>query len=91
MVKEKEGLKRQIGVFGLSANIVNIIIGSGIFVLPAIMAGYMGANAVFTYVFCGVLIALIMLCFAEVGSKITTTGGLYAYIETTFGNYAGFL
>jgi len=51
----------------------------------------MGASAVFAYLFCGVLIALIMLCFAEVGSKITTTGGLYAYIETTFGNYAGFL
>lgn len=91
MIKEKEGLKRQIGVFGLSANIVNIIIGSGIFVLPAIVAGYMEASAVFAYVFCGILIALIMLCFAEVGSKITTTGGLYAYIETTFGKYAGFL
>lgn len=91
MTQKDEGLKRQIGVFGLSANIVNIIIGSGIFVLPAIAAGYLGASAVFAYVFCGILIALTMLCFAEVGSKITTTGGLYAYIETTFGSYAGFL
>jgi amino acid transporter len=32
-----------------------------------------------------------MLCFAEVGSKITDTGGVYIYIEKTFGKYPGFL
>jgi amino acid transporter len=32
-----------------------------------------------------------MLCFAELGSKITITGGAYAYIEVAFGKYAGFL
>src|SRR5690606_23926112 len=70
---------------------INVIIGSGIFVLPAIVAAGMGASGFFAYLFCGLLIALIMLCFAEVGSKITTTGGLYTYIETAFGKYAGFL
>ncbi len=88
---KQEKLLRTIGVFGLSSNIVNVIIGSGIFILPAIVAAGMGAPGVFAYLFCGILIALIMLCFAEVGSKITTTGGLYTYIETAFGKYAGFL
>ena len=32
-----------------------------------------------------------MLCFAEVGTKITSTGGAYSYIEDAFGKYAGFL
>jgi amino acid transporter len=32
-----------------------------------------------------------MLCFAEAGSKVTNTGGPYTYIETAFGDYAGFL
>jgi amino acid transporter len=90
-IDKQENLLRTIGVFGLSSNIINVIIGSGIFVLPAIVAAGMGASGLFAYLFCGVLIGLIMLCFAEVGSKITTTGGLYAYIETAFGNYAGFL
>ena len=31
-------LQREVGVFGLSANIINIIIGGGIFVLPAVIA-----------------------------------------------------
>jgi amino acid transporter len=32
-----------------------------------------------------------MLCFAEVGSRITSTGGAYTYIETVFGKYAGYI
>ncbi|MEB2782514.1 amino acid permease [Algoriphagus sp. C2-6-M1] len=89
---EKEtGLRREIGVWGLSANIVNIIVGAGIFVLPAIVAEIMGASGIFVYLFCGFLIALVMLCFAEAGSKVTRSGGAYAYVETAFGPYTGFL
>ncbi|MEZ4793035.1 MAG: APC family permease [Gelidibacter sp.] len=91
MVEKEEGLKRSVGVLGLSANIVNIIIGSGIFVLPAIVAGFMGASSIIAYVFCGLLMAMVMLCFAEAGSKVTNTGGPYTYIETAFGDYAGFI
>ncbi|MDG1728382.1 MAG: APC family permease [Algibacter sp.] len=91
MNQKEEGLKRRVGVLGLSANIINIIIGSGIFVLPAIVASYMGASSILAYLFCGLLMAMIMLCFAEAGSKVTTTGGPYTYIETAFGDYAGFI
>jgi basic amino acid/polyamine antiporter, APA family len=87
----QEGLRRKIGVLGLSANLVNIIVGAGIFVLPAIVAAGLGAASVLAYLFCGVLLMLIMLCFAEAGSKITTTGGAYTYIEVAFGSYAGFI
>ena len=90
MEKDK-GLKRRIGTIGLSANIINVIIGAGIFALPAVIATKMGASSVIAFLFCGVLIALIMLCFAEADSKVTVTGGPYAYIETAFGKYAGFL
>jgi amino acid transporter len=91
MSEVKEDLKREIGVFGLSANIVNIIVGAGIFVLPAILAEIMGAASIIAYLFCGFLLSLIMLCFAEAGSRVTTTGGGFAYVETAFGAYPGFL
>ncbi len=61
MKEKEEGLKRSIGVFGLSANIVNIIVGAGIFVIPAIVAENMGSTSIVAYLFCGVLIALILL------------------------------
>lgn len=87
----KEGLKREIGTWGLSANIINLIVGAGIFVIPAIVAEGLGAASVVAYLFCGFLIMLIMLCFAEVGSKLTQSGGAYSYIEVAFGKYFGFL
>jgi amino acid transporter len=86
-----EGLKRTIGVWGLSANMVNIIVGAGIFVLPATVAAGLGSASVLAYLFCGILIALVMLCFAEAGSEVTDSGGPYTYIESAFGPYFGFL
>ena len=88
---ENEGLKREIGLWGLVANSVNIIVGAGIFILPVIVAERLGTGSVTAYAICGGLMILIMLCFARVGSKITLTGGAYTYIETAFGRFAGFL
>ena len=84
-------LKREVGVLGLSANIVNIIIGGGIFVLPAIIAASLGAASIIAYLFCGFVMVLVMGCFAELGSFYTGSGGSYNYIESSFGNYPGFL
>ena len=90
-LQKEEGLNRTIGVWGLSANIVNIVVGAGIFVLPAIVAAGLGSASLVAYLFCGFLIALIMLCFAEAGSEVTDSGGAYTYIESAFGKYPGFL
>ncbi len=84
-------LKREVGVWGLSLNAINLTIGAGIFLLPAIVAEKLGAASFIAYLFCAVLIILIMLCFAEVGSKITTSGGAYAYVDAAFGPFVGFI
>ena len=91
MKQNANHLKRKIGLWGLSANLVNIMIGAGIFALPAIVAAGLGSSSIFAYLFCGILITFVMLCFAEVGSKITTSGGVYTYIQSSFGSYFGFL
>ena len=88
---DNEGLKREIGVWGLAANSINIIVGAGIFILPVIIAERLGTGSIWAYLICGILMIFIMLCFAEVGTKITRTGGAYSYIEDAFGKYAGFL
>ena len=87
----QENLKRDIGTFGLAAAVVNITVGSGIFILPALVAENLGAAAIICFFICGALIFLIALCFAEVGSKTIVSGGTYAYIENAFGSFAGFL
>lgn len=86
-----EGFAREIGLWGLISNSINITIGAGIFILPAIAGERLGVNSVWAYLLCGIIMMLIMLCFAEVGSRITITGGPYSYIERAFGKFAGYL
>lgn len=92
MQKENQPiLKREIGAAGLALNAINLTIGSGIFVLPAIVAANLSRAAFIAYLLCGLLIILIMLCYAEIGSRVTSSGGSYAYVEKAFGPFAGFL
>ncbi len=88
---DNEGLKREIGVWGLVSNSINIIVGAGIFLLPVLVFERLGTGSVLAFVVCGFLMMLIMLSFAEIGTQITKTGGAYSYIEEAFGKYAGFL
>ncbi len=87
----EDELPRKITAWGLTANIINIVVGAGIFVLPAAVGLNMGAESIVAYLFCGILLLLVMLCFAEIGSKVTIAGGPYAYIHEAFGDAAGFV
>jgi amino acid transporter len=84
-------LRRVIGVRGLAAAIFNITVGAAIFVLPAHVAGGLGAAAPLAYLVCAVATALVALCIAEAGSRVPQSGGPYAYVETALGPYAGCL
>lgn len=84
-------LVRALGVWGLAASIVNITVGGGIFRLPAAAATALGNAAPLAYIVCAVAMGLIVLCFAEAGSRVSLTGGLYAYVEVAFGPLVGFI
>ncbi|NUP55122.1 MAG: amino acid permease [Gemmatimonadaceae bacterium] len=84
-------LVRAIGTWGLAASIVNVTVGGGIFRLPAGVAASLGAAAPVAYVICTAVMALIVICFADAGSRVSLTGGPYAYVETAFGPFVGFL
>ena len=85
------GLVRAIGARQLTASVVNVTIGAGIFVLPAAAAAGLGAAAPIAYIVCAGLMALIVCCFAAAGSRVSLTGGLYAYVDVAFGVFLGFL
>lgn len=84
-------LERAIGVPGLAANIINTTIGASIFALPALVAQSLGAAAPLAFIACGVAMTLFVTCFALAGSRVSLTGGLYAYAEVAFGRYVGFI
>ena len=90
-VTSEASLRRSIGTFALAAGIVNITIGAGIFRLPADMAATLGATAPVAYLLCAIAMGLIVICIAEAGSRVSLTGGPYAYVEVAFGPFVGFL
>jgi amino acid transporter len=88
---QDESLVRVIGTFGLAAAIINITIGGGIFRLPANVAASLGPAAPVAYLVCAAAMGLIVLCIADAGRRVSLTGGPYAYVETAFGPYVGFI
>src|SRR5438552_5387164 len=84
-------LVRGVGVPALTANILGSTIGAGIFVLPAAVAKGLGPAAPLAFVCCAIAMVLFVTCFAIAGSRVSLTGGLYAYVEVAFGRYVGFL
>lgn len=86
----EEKLVRGISRWDLTAIAINTIIGTGIFLLPARVTGLIGSYSLFAFVACALIVALIVLCFAEVSSRFQTTGGMYLYAKEAFGSVVGF-
>ena len=84
-------LARTIGPLGLAATVVNTIIGSSIFVFPAIVAAALGPAGLLGYVLAASAMALIVLCLADSGTRVTGAGGTYAYVEAAYGPFAAWL
>jgi amino acid transporter len=84
-------LSRELGVRQFAANIFNYTVGSGIFLLPATAVATLGAAAPLAYLACAIVIGLVVLCYAEAGSRVAATGGSYAYVEAAMGPMLGFV
>ncbi|MDB5686978.1 MAG: amino acid permease [Rhizorhabdus sp.] len=85
------GLVRAMGVFAFAAAITNEVVGSGIYRLPASMATAAGTAAPYAYLACLVAMGAIVLCFSVAGSRVSTSGGPYGYVEAAFGKMPGFV
>ncbi len=85
------GLVRAVGPWGLAASTVCIVIGAGIFAVPAALAASVGTYAPLALLVCAVAIGAIAICFAEGGSRMASSGGAYGYIAVAFGPMTGFI
>ena len=85
------GLVRALGVRQLAAAVINATVGAGIFVIPALVSRDLGAAAPLAFIVCAAIMGLIVTTIAVAGSRVASTGGIYAYVEVAFGPYVGFL
>jgi amino acid transporter len=83
-------LVRGLRKWDLVSLVINSVIGAGIFGLPSQVYALVGTYSLAAYVVAAVAIGLIVLCFAEVGSRFGATGGPYLYARVAFGPLVGF-
>src|SRR5688572_20638743 len=84
-------LIRAVGTFALAAFVINVIVGGGIFRMPAALSAQMGPSAPLALVAGAIAIIPIAMCFSAIGSRLVATGGPYTYLTATFGEFAGFI
>ncbi len=82
---------RAVGSWGLAVSVINVVVGAGIFVLPAALASSLGSYAPLAFLACAVAVGAVALCLAEGGSRVPTSGGIYGYVSEAFGPLVGYV
>jgi basic amino acid/polyamine antiporter, APA family len=85
----KANLVRAIGRLSLAALMVNVMVGGGIFEIPATVAGLLGSQSPLAYLVAAVGMGIIAACIAEVASRFQQAGGPYLYAKVAFGRFLG--
>ncbi|MDP9144109.1 MAG: amino acid permease, partial [Actinomycetota bacterium] len=87
------GYRRELGLFSATMSVVGGIIGTGIFLNPAIVAQRLpsGEWVLLAWAAGGVIAMLGAIIFAELGQRMPRVGGGYAYLREAFGPLPGFL
>ncbi|MGH8140013.1 MAG: APC family permease [Steroidobacteraceae bacterium] len=85
------GLVRVVGLIALAASMISMLVGAAIFVVPAHLSAALGSLAPLAMMACAVAIGAIGVCLAESGSRVPSSGGIYASVEAAFGPCAGYV
>lgn len=91
-MEQNNKLKKDIGLFIATALVTGNMMGSGIFMLPAILANKSGpAATMLAWAITALGSIFLAVSFANLGSKIPETGGPYEYSKKAFGDFTGFM
>ncbi len=82
-------LVRSLGRWSLTGLVLNGIIGSSVFVLPGPLADRLGWMSLAAWALAATCCATMILCFAEVASRFSGTGGAYLFTRVAFGPFVG--
>lgn len=86
-------LPRRLGLVDAASIFVGIILGSGIFVAPAAVAGATSspALAIGLWILGGLITICGAFCYAECGARLPRTGGFYVFYREVYGDAVAFV
>ncbi len=86
-------LPRKLGLIDATFIVIGIVIGSGIFLLPNLIARNLPSGPVIiaVWVVAGILSFFGALAYAELGAMMPDTGGQYVYLREAYGPLCAFL
>jgi len=86
-------LKKELSLYGLTMVAVGSCIGSGIFLTPSQIAGYLPSPVLIFLVWGvgGIITLTGALTFAELSSMFPQSGGVYVFLRESYGELFGFL
>jgi basic amino acid/polyamine antiporter, APA family len=92
-LEEKRKPKRALGLFDSTMVVIGVMIGSGIFIVPAGMARILGGPGWFlaAWIFAAILTIAAALSFGELASMMPGGGGMYLYLREAYSPLWGFL
>jgi basic amino acid/polyamine antiporter, APA family len=92
-VAYSDDLPRKLGSFDAALIIIGIVIGSGIFLLPNLIARELPSTGaiIAVWVVAGLLSYLGALAYAELGAMMPATGGHYVYLREAYGPLCAFV
>ncbi len=89
-MSEEGRYRRSVGMAGVLLLVVNSLVGAGIFALPAVLHAAVGLFAPWLLLIGGLLVATIVICFAELTSLTDRSGGPQRFVTDAFGRFPGF-
>jgi len=86
-------LPRKLGMLDATVMVIGIVIGSGIFVLPNLIARNLPSRLAIlsVWIISGVLSFFGALAYSELGAMMPATGGLYIYLREAYGPLCAFV
>lgn len=88
----ESGLKKALGFWSLTALGIGCTIGTGIFVMPGIVAGtHAGPAVVLSFLLAALASGLAAVCYCELANLIPAAGSTYSYAYVVFGELIAWL
>jgi basic amino acid/polyamine antiporter, APA family len=84
-------LKKSLGYGTIIALSVTSVLGTGIFVGPAIAASYSGPASIISWLLLAGVAIYVSMCFGELAGMFPNAGGVYEYAKRSYGHFPSFM